>query len=448
MPTRRSAALMPAVRALLAGALVLSASGCATRAWFKDAGARPTRISNPREPNMRVELARGSGYYLAQERRLPDHAFGSERQYLLVDIGYLNPVVALSNRTLEPDPEQPYSAQSPDWVTSPVTTSTSFGGALRDASSGGQTQDSRRDRQQTLQLSVPVAFNLYWDPFTENEPILNTDYSFGIDLGYRVALVNSQELRFGVNVGHISTHLGDEYVIAARAASRPEAPFDRVNVSYWPVRGSFTWRVFGRQLPADLDEHSSSTAISVTGITPPSTTTTARGAASTGRSEQPSSVSGDVRYFIQIGGDLEYSCLPSFKCDDKGYYQVYPGEANPARVPLIKNALEGSFSAELRWYTAAYGSKTSTEGTTGRPGSLNAGVTVAERRVFPYGNVNPPRYGTALNVVVGYALPISAFMNVRYVQPYARYYRGPNPYGQFRNQRDTYFAGLGVTLTP
>lgn len=394
---------------------------------------------------MRVELAWGSGYYLAPTQRPPDRAVGSPRHYLLVDIGYLNPLVAFSNRTLdEPDPEQPYLAEAPNWVTSPAPAGAGLGGAPSVSSASGSAPDSRRDHQKTLQVSVPVTFNLYWDPFTTNEPILDTDYSFGVDVAYRFAPTNGRELRFGGYAGHISTHLGDEYVIAARAASRPGTPFDRVNVSYWPVRGSFTWREFWRERPVHPGAHRATLGADAAGSTTATTSAVPGAAASSTRAN----TSGDVRYFLQFGGDLEYSCLPPIKCDDNGYYQAYPGEANPARVPLIKDALEGSVSAEFRWYTKPYGSGTTPKGTTSRPGSWNLGFTIAERRVFPYGNVAPPRYGTAFNFVAGYAFPINPFMNARYVQPYVRYYRGPNPYGQFRNQRDTYFAGAGITLTP
>jgi hypothetical protein len=430
MPPRRTPDPSGSLPARTAAALALSASlltGCAHRAWFTDTGARPTRLSNPREPLMRVELARGSGYYLAPTLRDADAPYGRPRQYLLVDIGYLNPVVAFSNRRLDADEvEQPYLHAAPAWTVSPPAPGSAFGGATAAASGS---PGSRRDHQKTFQLSVPVAFNLYWDPFTENQPILDTDYSFGVDAGLRFAPADGQELRVGAYAGHISTHLGDEYVIAARAASRdrPSIPFDRVNVSYWPIRGSASWRWYGYEVP----KTSATPAASPVGA---------------------SRTAGDMRYFVQVAADAEYSCVPGLKCAGPGYYQVYPGEASPARVRLIEDAWEGSVSLEGRWYTAAYGSGSTVAGTSKRPGSVNAGVTLGARRVFPYGSAgalaDTDRYGAALNVVVGYAFPITPFMNARYAQPYVRYYRGPNPYGQFRNQREAYFAGLGVTLTP
>ena len=128
---------------------------------------------------MRVAVAQGPGYYLAPTRRAAANAYGDARTYLLVDAGYANPIVALSNRALDRAPDAPYAACHP------------------------KSAIGTRDCQFTFQLSLPVAFYLYWDAFTANEPIIDTDYTFGIDLSGRVAPVRNIEVRAS---GYLLTH--------------------------------------------------------------------------------------------------------------------------------------------------------------------------------------------------------------------------------------------------
>jgi hypothetical protein len=371
----------PALVCSAIGTLLLAGCGPRIR-WLSESGARTTRVSNLSEPTMRVELARAPGYYLAASGRAPNEAYGKARQYLLVDVGYANPVVAISTKPLDPDPDAPYKACNEE---------------------PGLTSKSDYRCQRTLQLTLPVAFHLYWDAFSDNAPILDTDYTFGFDLSGRTAIWRNTEQRVGVYWGHISTHIGDEYTIAARAAGN-RFPFDRVNVSYWPARVNASTRWY-----------------------------------------RPGNVG--ARSFIQLAAEAEHSCFPGLGCSSEDYYQLFPGEADPRRVPLIGPGTEGSVSLEGRHYVRRSTSGGITNDTT-RPGAIAWGMSVARRRVFPYG-LDPGRaWVPSVDVIAGYAVGVRPFAGARRVLLYSRFYSGPNPYGQFRNQRNYHFVGVGAVALP
>lgn len=185
---------------------VLRPAHAGERQWFRDELARSESVANDRESVMRVELARGVGYYLGDVPATGIDPRSDPRTYVIVDVGYINPVLVFLNRAPEPRPDPGYTSG-----------------------------------QQAIQISVPVAFHVFWDPFTNeySNPIINTDYEFGLDVSVRRGIGRMRELRFGGYVGHISTHIGDEYVIHGR--DDPTFPFARINVSYepWRLNGSF-----------------------------------------------------------------------------------------------------------------------------------------------------------------------------------------------------------------
>jgi hypothetical protein len=364
--------------------LVVTLAACGgQRAWLTDVRARPQRLTNTHETLTRVEAAYGTGHQLAA-RRSPTSArpIGPAQPYVLVDVGTPIPVVAVSNAALDADQERPYD---PAYVT------------MRDTV-----------RQWSLQLSMPVGFHLYWDAFSENSPILDTDYTFGIDVGARVATRRHQELRLLAGVGHLSTHLGDEYVIGARTQSR--LPFDRINVSIWPGRLAAGYRVYG--MDGDV------------------------------------AVVDPVRYRVEIIGGVQRSCVPwAGPCGRDGYYQLFPGEADPARVPTIRNATELSLGLEgrhrLRTDRRGPGQAVGTPRTSAR---LVWSVSADRRRVFPYGDdpaFGGAAFGTSLNALVGVQPRLVARSTLTLGTLYVRAYTGPNPYGQFRNQRRVAMLAVG-----
>ena len=78
-------------------------------------------------------------------------------------------------------------------------------------------------------LWIPISFHVIEDFRDESNPIVDTDYRFGLMAKFQRGLTDRSwlSLRF-VPWAHESTHLGDEYTILA--SKRPD--FERINVSY------------------------------------------------------------------------------------------------------------------------------------------------------------------------------------------------------------------------
>lgn len=77
---------------------------------------------------------------------------------------------------------------------------------------------------------ISVDFHMLEDMIDPSNPILNTDYRFAFsNLKFQYGLDTNVALGFRLQLGHESTHLGDEYSLAAR---RNHAEFQRINVSY------------------------------------------------------------------------------------------------------------------------------------------------------------------------------------------------------------------------
>ena len=84
-------------------------------------------------------------------------------------------------------------------------------------------------------IFVPIGFHMVEDFKDDSAPIINTDYRFAVSLKYLRGLGNGWGMGFKVEpVGHESTHLGDEFTLAA---SKNDPDFFRINVSYeyWDV---------------------------------------------------------------------------------------------------------------------------------------------------------------------------------------------------------------------
>jgi hypothetical protein len=77
---------------------------------------------------------------------------------------------------------------------------------------------------------APVSFHMVEDFKDDSKPILNTDYRFGVQLKARYAATDTARLAARLQIGHESTHVGDEFVV--HAVARYGAQFERVNVSY------------------------------------------------------------------------------------------------------------------------------------------------------------------------------------------------------------------------
>lgn len=77
---------------------------------------------------------------------------------------------------------------------------------------------------------VPIGFHMVEDFKDDSAPIINTDYRFGASFKYLRGLKRDWSVGFSVEpIGHESTHLGDEFTLAA---SQNDPDFFRINVSY------------------------------------------------------------------------------------------------------------------------------------------------------------------------------------------------------------------------
>jgi hypothetical protein len=76
---------------------------------------------------------------------------------------------------------------------------------------------------------IPVSFHMVEDFLDDSSPIINTDYRFGGQLKAQRAFEGQRSLSFKLQVGHESTHLGDEFTLHA-VTTYPD--FERINVSY------------------------------------------------------------------------------------------------------------------------------------------------------------------------------------------------------------------------
>lgn len=87
-------------------------------------------------------------------------------------------------------------------------------------------------------LWTPVSFHMVEDFKDESSPILNTDYRFSGIVKFQRGLSETSQLGVRFQAGHESTHLGDEFSLAAR---RTRQDFERINVSYeyWEYGVSF-----------------------------------------------------------------------------------------------------------------------------------------------------------------------------------------------------------------
>lgn len=79
-------------------------------------------------------------------------------------------------------------------------------------------------------LWFPIDFHMIEDFVDDSNPIINTDYRFGLMLKAQYDLSSSARLGLRAFAGHESTHLGDEFSVLGQAAH--PGTFERINVSW------------------------------------------------------------------------------------------------------------------------------------------------------------------------------------------------------------------------
>jgi Protein of unknown function (DUF1207) len=95
---------------------------------------------------------------------------------------------------------------------------------------------------------IPVSFHMVEDFKDESNPIINTDYRFGGQVKLQRAFENQRFLGFKLQVGHESTHLGDEFTLHATTT---HADFERINVSYEYWEYGISWEFLTEAAPLE-----------------------------------------------------------------------------------------------------------------------------------------------------------------------------------------------------
>jgi hypothetical protein len=262
---------------------------------------------------------------------------------------------------------------------------------------------TRRKGSQGFGLWVDVSFHMIEDMGKDpSNPIINTDYRFSLGKlkYYRILTtptVNASAVRHWKSMAlrgdlyhHESTHLGDEFVVNGQGA-HPD--FERQNVSFefYDITGAFNW------------ESSEGLLHSIRGGT-----------------------TGLVK--------------PSH-----GYYSdhtlMYPLERDVAKS-------ERNFEPYVQYeFHAPHTTKTGDLAP--RRWAPFVSADVRRRIVLDFNKVSADvkedtQWST--NLLAGIR-SWAGFQRFAIKEIYARYYRGVNPHGQLRNQKDFWLAGFGVNFT-
>lgn len=89
---------------------------------------------------------------------------------------------------------------------------------------------------------VPGSLHMIANVGQDSVPILNQDYRVGVAMKVARAVTNRDLISFKVQLGHESTHVGDEFVL--QAIDRYGDDFLRVNVSYEYIEWGANWERF------------------------------------------------------------------------------------------------------------------------------------------------------------------------------------------------------------
>ena len=233
-------------------------------------------------------------------------------------------------------------------------------------------------------LWIPIDFHTIEDFRDESAPIVNTDYRFGGMIKVKYGLENGRSLGARLHVGHESTHLGDEFSINAQRRYGPD--FERINVS---------WEYIDLGLMYDVPRAWNVRA-GITATLP----------------------FGDSYYLV---GDGSVTSSPEPVTPSENWFDPYAGlEVTWKKLIPSEHhdGYDGYASAELRWRTVYDYHKD-------RPGA-------------------PEERQASINIIAGVKLAGNDLFG--HASPFLRYYRGVNPHGQFRNQRDYVEYGIGLRL--
>jgi hypothetical protein len=248
-----------------------------------------------------------------------------------------------------------------------------------------------------------IDFHMLEDFRDNSNPIVDTDYRFGGIFKYRHAFSDTKALALRMYYGHESTHLGDEFSLAAQR-NQAVTDFQRINVSYqyWEYGLSYDIARLGQDGSANLFK---------------------------------------IRH---LG-----SFLDPFTSWNQGYYSTDPLEVNGHTVTPSTNRYEPTF--EFEWRNQ---SLNLSELLHRPPGSTipvswwrpYVSVDTRYRTVYDYAKSDPKAPESrqwSTNVVGGFyrLRPESKRGEPDF---FGRVYYGVNPYGQLRNQRGYFLFGVGI----
>lgn len=232
-------------------------------------------------------------------------------------------------------------------------------------------------------LWTPVSFHMIEDFKDDSNPIVDTDYRFGAMVKFQYGL--REGLRLGARYvpwAHESTHLGDEYVIIAQRPTL-EPRFERVNVSY-------EYQEYGLSFEGN-------------GL-----------------------LKGEDEWTLRHGGIIPWG--------SDGYYSDHLlGSDDAVLTPSRKN-YEPSFGVEYvlpPWPDE------------GKSRRVYLSFDVRNKLVYNYRQTadNPERRRWSWNLHIGRTLQRNDDKALK--EYFLQIYRGVNPYGQLRSQRDYWSIGFG-----
>lgn len=230
-------------------------------------------------------------------------------------------------------------------------------------------------------LWMPINFHMVEDFKDDSNPIINTDYRFSGMVKFQKGISESSRVGARFQFGHESTHLGDEFSLAAR---RTKPDFERINVSYeyWEYGGSFEKDV------------------------------------------------GENYFTFRHGG------IGLWK-PDKGFYSDTLLEPNSRTIARSKRNFEPSFG--LQWI---YDHKIAGSGW-GPFASLDVRHKTIYDYNKPSRDVSEDKQ-VSWNILIGVRRTGAKRYQKGIPELFFRFYHGVNPNGQFRNQRDYSLLGFGV----
>lgn len=231
---------------------------------------------------------------------------------------------------------------------------------------------------------APVSFHMIEDFKDDSNPILNTDYRFSGMVKFSKALTSASWLAARLQFGHESTHVGDEFSVRA-TKERPD--FERINVSYeyWEYGVSMEWFTNKNQ-----------------------------------------------KHLVT----LRHSGIGLFD-NAKGYYSNHLlGEDVPTLTASMAN-FEPSFGFEWKFEQPILG-----------PFGPFVSLEARYRLVYQYHRdpSTPDSKQFSINTLVGVRRVERGFLEKGLPDLYFRFYRGVNPAGQFRSQKNYMLLGVGVLI--